>query len=139
MSMLLLDEEEIERPKYTPDITAKADWKVALKRALSKFGSDGCTDLAAALTYRSMQALFPGLIAVLSLLNLFGNGKKTAGDVVDKLAAIIGKQPGDPSLDGIKHFIENITTQGGGGIAFVVGVLLALNSASGYVLSLIHI
>jgi YihY family inner membrane protein len=133
MSMPLLDEEEIERPRYTPDTTAKADWKVALKRALSKFGSDGCTDLAAALTYRSMQALFPGLIAVLSLLNLFGNGKKTAGDVVDKLAAIIGKQPGDPSLDGIKHFIENVTTQGGGAIAFVVGVLLALNSASGYV------
>lgn len=133
MSMPLLDEEEIERPRYTPDTTAKADWKVALKRALSKFGSDGCTDLAAALTYRSMQALFPGLIAVLSLLNLFGNGKKTAGDVVDKLAAIIGKQPGDPSLDGIKHFIENVTTQGGGAIAFVVGLLLALNSASGYV------
>lgn len=133
MSMPLLDEEEIDRPRYTPDTTAKADWKVALKRALSKFGSDGCTDLAAALTYRSMQALFPGLIAVLSLLNLFGNGKKTAGDVVDKLAAIIGKQPGDPSLDGIKHFIENVTTQGGGAIAFVVGLLLALNSASGYV------
>lgn len=133
MSMLLLDEEEIERPKYTPDTTARADWKVALKRAAGKFGSDGCTDLAAALTYRSMQALFPGLIAVLSLLNLFGNGKKTAADVVDKLAAIIGKEPGDPSLNGIKHFIENITTQGGGGIAFVVGVLLALNSASGYV------
>lgn len=131
MSMLLLDEEEIERPKYTPDTTAKADWKVALKRAVGKFGSDGCTDLAAALTYRSMQALFPGLIAVLSLLNLFGNGKKTADDVVDKLAAIVGKDPS--SLSGIKSFIENITTQGGGAIAFVVGVLLALNSASGYV------
>lgn len=133
MSMLLLEDEDVERPRDTPDTYAKNDWKVALKRAIGKFGSDGCTDLAAALTYRSMQALFPGLIAVLSLLNLFGNGKQTAADVVDKLAAIIGKQSGDPSLDGIKHFIENITTQGGGGIAFIVGVLLALNSASGYV------
>lgn len=133
MSLLLLDEEEIERPKYTPDTTAKADWKVALKRAVGKFGSDGCTDLAAALTYRSMQALFPGLIAVLSLLNLFGNGKQTAKDVINKLAEVVGKDPNDKSLDTIKHFIENVTTQGGGGIAFVVGVLLALNSASGYV------
>lgn len=131
MSMMLLDEYEMERPKYMPDTTAKPDWKVALKRAVSKFGSDGCTDLAAALTYRSMQALFPGLIAVLSLLNIFGNGKQTAADVVDKLAAIIGKDPS--SLGGIKSFIESITTQGGGTIAFVVGVLLALNSASGYI------
>ncbi|WP_446664400.1 YhjD/YihY/BrkB family envelope integrity protein [Flexivirga sp. B27] len=133
MSMLLLDEEEVERPRDTPDTYAKNDWKVALKRAVGKFGADGCTDLAAALTYRSMQSLFPGLIAVLSLLNIFGNGKETAGDVVDKLAAIVGKDPGDKSLDTIKTFIENITTQGGGAIAFVVGILLALNSASGYV------
>ena len=133
MSMFLLDEEELERPRDTPDVTAKADWKVALRRATSKFGADGCTDLAAALTYRSMQALFPGIIAVLSLLNLFGNGKKTADEVLNKLAAIVGKSPDDKSLSTIKSFIEHITTQGGGGIAFVVGVLLALNSASGYV------
>ena len=133
MSMLLLDEEELERPRDIPDVTAKADWKIALKRAVTKFGVDGCTDLAAALTYRSMQALFPGIIAVLSLLNLFGNGKKTADDVIEKLAAIVGKSADDKSLGTIKSFIEAITTQGGGGIAFVVGVLLALNSASGYV------
>ncbi|GGB16402.1 hypothetical protein GCM10011492_02690 [Flexivirga endophytica] len=133
MSMLLLEDEEVERPRDTPDTYAKNDWKVALKRAAGKFGSDGCTDLAAALTYRSMQSLFPGLIAILSLLKLFGNGKQTANDVVNKLAAIVGKEPGDKSLDTIKSFIENITTQGGGGIAFVVGILLALNSASGYV------
>lgn len=133
MSLLMLEDEEVERPKDIPDVTAKADWKVALKRAVSKFGMDGCTDLAAALTYRSMQSLFPGIIAVLSLLNLFGNGKETADNVVDKLAAIVGKSPHDKSLGTIKTFIEHITTQGGGAIAFVVGVLLALNSASGYV------
>ncbi|RNI21327.1 YihY/virulence factor BrkB family protein [Flexivirga caeni] len=133
MSMLLLDEEELERPKETPDLTARADWKVALKRAAGKFGSDGCTNLAAALTYRSMQSLFPGLIAVLSLLNLFGNGKRTADDVIVKVAAILGKSPHDTSLGTIRSFVENVTTQGGGGIAFVIGVLLALNAASGYV------
>lgn len=131
MSMMLLEEEEVERPRYTPDTYAKNDWKIALKRAIGKFGADGCTDLAAALTYRSMQALFPGLIAVLSLLNLFGNGKETATQVIDKLATIVGKDPSD--LGTIKSFVEGVTTQGGGGIAFVVGVLLALNSASGYV------
>lgn len=133
MSLLLLEEEEVERPRYTPDVHAKADWKVALKRAVGKFNADGCTDLAAALTYRSMQSLFPGIIAVLSLLNIFGNGKKTAADVINQLAKVVGKDPNDPSLDTIKSFVEHITTQGGGGIAFVVGILLALNSASGYI------
>ncbi|MFC6705940.1 YhjD/YihY/BrkB family envelope integrity protein [Flexivirga alba] len=133
MSMLLLDDEDVDRPRDTPDTYAKNDWKVALKRAAGKFGSDGCTDLAAALTYRSMQSLFPGIIAVLSLLNIFGNGKKTADDVINKLAQVVGKDPNDSSLSTIKSFVEHITTQGGGGIAFVVGILLALNSASGYV------
>ena len=133
MSMLLLDDEEVERPRDTPDTYAKNDWKVALKRAAGKFGSDGCTDLAAALTYRSMQSLFPGIIAVLSLLNLFGNGKETAKNLVNNLAEILGKSPNDQLIKNIESYLDKLTTQSGGGIAFVIGVLLALNSASGYV------
>ncbi|MBB2890386.1 YihY/virulence factor BrkB family protein [Flexivirga oryzae] len=131
MSMLLLDEEELERPRDIPDVTAKADWKVALKRAASKFSSDQCTDKAAALTYFSMQSLFPGLIAVLSLINVFGNGKKTTDSLVRIVANIAGKQPKD--LDWLTNFINDVHTQGGGGIALVVGILLSIWSASGYV------
>ncbi|HWC23530.1 MAG TPA: YhjD/YihY/BrkB family envelope integrity protein [Flexivirga sp.] len=131
MSMLLLDEEEIERPKETPDTTAKADWKVALKRAAGKFSSDECTDKAAALTYFSMQSLFPGLIGVLSLINVFGNGKSTTKSIVKIVANIAGKDPSE--FDWLTKFIDHVNTQGGGGIALAVGILLSIWSASGYV------
>ncbi|NNG39424.1 YihY/virulence factor BrkB family protein [Flexivirga sp. ID2601S] len=134
MSLLLLNDEEVERPKEDiPDAPAKPSWSVALKRAASKFSSDQCTDKAAALTYYSMQSLFPGLIAVLSLINVFGNGKETTDSLVKILAGIAGKDPNDKSLSTIRDFIDNISTQGGGGVALVVGILLSIWSASGYV------
>lgn len=133
MSLLLLDEEELERPGETPEVTARADWKVALKRAVGKFGSDQCTDKAAALTYFSMQSLFPGLIAVLSLINVLGSAK-TPDRLIKIIGNIVGKNPKtDKTLQDIATFINHVHTQGGGGIALVVGILLAIWSASGYV------
>lgn len=134
MSLLdLLDEEELERPRETPEVTAKAAWGVALRRAASKFSSDQCTDKAAALTYYSVQSLVPGLIAVLSLINVFGNGKNTTQHLLKIIAGVVGKDPNDKSLDFIRHFVDQLHTVGGGGFALVIGVLLAIWSASGYV------
>ena len=77
--MTVLYDEAIDRPfDEPPESPAKPDWKVAFSRARSKFSQDGGTDAAAALTYYAMQSLFPGLIAVISLLNIFGNAIYTA-------------------------------------------------------------
>ena len=132
-AMTLLIDPDVERPEELPEATAKPSWKVALKRAGAKFSQDQCTDKAAALTYFSMQSLFPGLIAVLSLINVFGNGKETTKKLVNILAGILGKSANDPSLDKITSFINQVNTTGGGWIALIVGVLGALWSASGYV------
>ena len=43
-----------------------------LKRTVREFNDDQGTDLAAALTYYSVLAIFPGLIALLSLVGVFG-------------------------------------------------------------------
>ena len=45
-------------------------------RALNEFSDDQCTDLAAALTYYAVLALFPAVIALLSLLGLVGQGPR---------------------------------------------------------------
>lgn len=130
--MTVLHDETIERPfDDPPETDAKPAWGVAFKRAAAKFSLDGCTDQAAALTYYSLQSLFPALIAVLSLLNIFGNGKETTNSMVSSVGRIIGKSPED--LSSISTFINNVQTTGGGGIAFVIGILGALWSASGYV------
>ena len=127
-----LPEAGVERPYGDPPaVDAKPDYKVAFKRAAAKFSQDQCTDLAAALTYYSVQAMFPALIAGVSLLGLFGNGKETTNKVIESIAAIAGKEEKD--LTSIRGFIDNLQAGSGAGLAFVLGVLVALWSASGYV------
>lgn len=130
--MTVLHDEVVDRPfDDAPDAPAKPDWKVAFSRARTKFSQDGSTDIAAALTYFSVQSLFPGLIAVLSLLNIFGNGKSTTTSLIKSLGTILGKRPQD--LSQITTFVNNVQTAPGGGVALVIGLGGALWSASGYV------
>src|SRR3954454_10336400 len=72
-----------------------------LKRTYREFGDDGGTDLAAALTYYSVLAIFPGLIALLSLVGLFG---QTPQDTVDKIMEVL-----DPLITSPKT-TENVET-----------------------------
>lgn len=130
--MTVLHDEVIDRPfDEPPESPAKPDWKVAFGRARSKFSQDQCTDVAAALTYYSMQSLFPGLIAVISLLNIFGDGKETTNKLVESIGRIIGKSPSE--LSTVTTFIDNVQATPGGGLALFIGIAGALWSASGYV------
>ncbi|GAA3668489.1 YihY family inner membrane protein [Yimella lutea] len=130
--MTVLHDEVIDRPfDEPPESPAKPDWKVAFGRARSKFSQDQCTDVAAALTYYSMQSLFPGLVAVISLLNIFGDGKETTNKLVESIGRIIGKSPSE--LSTVTTFIDNVQATPGGGLALFIGIAGALWSASGYV------
>lgn len=101
----------------------------ALKRALGKFGADGCTDLAAALTYYAVLSLFPALIALVSLLGVFGRGQQTIDAVMDLL-----KDGVPPStMDVIRGPVEQLVTTPSAGFALVAGLVGALWTASGYV------
>ena len=53
---------------------------------MREFSKDQCTDLAAALTYYAVLALFPAVIALISLLGLVGQGAKTVDDACSKIA-----------------------------------------------------
>ena len=44
-----------------------------LKRTVTEFMEDNLTDWAAALTYYGLLSLFPALIAMVSLIGLFGD------------------------------------------------------------------
>ena len=86
--------EERERTAPAPDAPGKPDspsdiakptWGYALRKTVREFMDDECTDLAAALTYYSVLALFPGIIALLSLVGLVGQQQQT----VDTLLQIL--------------------------------------------------
>ena len=100
----------------------------AIKRTFKEFKEDNLTDWAAALTYYAVLAIFPAILALVSVLGLLGSGTTQA--LIDNLGQVA---PG-PAKDIFTSAIENLQkNQGAAGIAFVIGLALALWSASGYV------
>lgn len=102
---------------------------LAYKRAAMKFTSDGCTDFAAALTYYAVLSMFPALIALVSLLGVFGQGQETVDTIMSMLDGSVPKE----TMDFLQQPIEQLVNTPAAGIALVVGLLGALWSASGYV------
>ncbi|MFL5892312.1 MAG: YihY/virulence factor BrkB family protein [Solirubrobacterales bacterium] len=99
-----------------------------LKRTVSEFRADNLTDWAAALTYYAVLSIFPALIVLVSILGLAGeSATNTVLDNINELG------PG-PAQDIVSGAIKEIaTSQGTAGVAFVIGLVGALWSASGYV------
>ncbi|MFH8573980.1 YihY/virulence factor BrkB family protein [Streptomyces sp. NPDC017993] len=117
----------------TPTKVSKSSWWAVLKRTLKEFKQDELPDRAAALTYYGVLAFFPALLALVSLLGIAGqSATQTVLDNIQKLA------PG-----AAREVITNAVTQlqsssGTGWVMAIVGLLVALWSASGYVAAFIR-
>jgi membrane protein len=59
------------KPDSPPDLD-KPSWKYIARKTLREFTADQCPDLAAGLTYYAIFSLFPALLALVSLLGIFG-------------------------------------------------------------------
>jgi membrane protein len=103
-------------------------WGGVLKRTVREFKEDNVTDLAAALTYYGVLAIFPALIALVSVLGLIGHS--ATQPLIENLSKVA---PG-PAKTIFTSAIQNLQkSQGTAGIIFVVGLAGALWSASSYV------
>jgi membrane protein len=101
-----------------------------LRRTVTEFSEDNLTDWAAALTYYGLLALFPALIALVSIVGLFGDPQTTTQKITE-IVTQIGPSSGAQTFAGP---IRSITSnQSAAGILLVVGLVGALWSASGYV------
>ena len=123
------DAGRVEAPESPADLRMGGLWAV-LKRTIKEFRDDDLTDWAAALTYYTVLSLFPALIALVSILGLVGKNPETTNallDIIDKIG------PSD-AVDTFKGPIESlITNKSEAGIALVIGLAVALWSASSYV------
>jgi membrane protein len=120
----------VDERRAPDDITdlRKQSWKGVLRRAMREFSEDKVTDWAAALTYYGVLSIFPMLLALISLLGLFG--QSATQPLLDNIS---GVAPG-PAKDIVTQAIQNLQkSQGSAGILFFVGLAAALWSASGYV------
>jgi membrane protein len=103
-------------------------WKDVLKRTVKQFSEDKLTHWAAALTYYGVLSIFPGLLALISILGLIG--QSATQPLLDNLAPIT---PG-PARDILTNALNNLgSNQGGSTIAFIIGLGAAIWSASGYI------
>jgi len=99
-----------------------------LKRTVREFKSDNLTDLAAALTYYGVLAIFPMIIVIVSILGLVG--QSATQPLIDNL----GKVAPGPAKDIFTSAIHNVQSgRGTAGVLFIVGLAVALWSASGYI------
>ncbi|MGO1384783.1 MAG: YihY/virulence factor BrkB family protein, partial [Arachnia sp.] len=119
---------EDSRKPDGPSEVSKPSWKYIIKRAISEFSKDNVTDLAAALTYFAVLSLFPALLALVSLLGVFGQGEQTTTAIVGWLE----QYAPEDIMPLLETTIENLTSQTGAGLALVTGILGALWTASGY-------
>ncbi|MGK5169869.1 YihY/virulence factor BrkB family protein [Geodermatophilus sp. CPCC 205761] len=97
-----------------------------LKRTLSEFSEDNLTDWAAALTYYGVLALFPALIALLSIVGLLTNPEQ----LTTALTAVVPQQAASTLNPVIQQIAGNTGTAG---FALILGIAGAVWSASGYV------
>ncbi len=119
---------EADLPEKPTELT-KPSWKYVLKKTMREFSADQCTDLAAALTYYAVLALFPALLAIVSLLGVFGRGQQTT----DALVGILGGLAPASTVETITPVLDSLVQNQSAGFTLVVGLASALWSASGYV------
>jgi membrane protein len=119
------------RADYAPEGAGTGSGAFAtLRRTLTEFSEDNLTDWAAALTYYGLLSLFPALIALVSVLGIFGDPVTTTRTITDVVTQI---GPGT-AADTFSGPIQSITSnRGTAGVLFFVGLGAALWSASGYI------
>ncbi len=122
------DPEDARKPDSLTELE-KPSWKYVGRKSLREFSQDQCTDLAAALTYYAVLAVFPALLALFSLLGVVVEADKSVKAITDVMRPLVSSD----TLNTFTPVLETLATSQGAGLALIVGLAGALWSASGYV------
>ena len=124
--------QDTPRADYRPTGTSveKTGTLPTLRRTVKEFSEDNLTDWAAALTYYGLLALFPALIALVSILGLFGDPVTTTKSITDIVTKLGPSSAANTFAGPIKSITSN---RSAAGVLFFVGLGGALWSASGYI------
>ncbi len=117
------------RKPESPTEVDKPSWKYIAKKTLREFSKDQCPDLAAALTYYAVLSLFPAMLALVSLIGLFGDPQKTTTALLE---IVRGFAPAE-TVNTVSGPVAELASAPAAGLTLVLGLATALWSASGYV------
>ena len=108
---------------------APRSWWYAIRRAVHHFFVHLDTDMAGTLTYFAVVSMFPGLLALLTLLSLLGQAEATADWIVRFLARHVDAGV----VDLLREPIQRVTEAPSAGWVLLASLALALWGAAGYV------
>jgi membrane protein len=101
-----------------------------VKRTATEFSEDNLTDWAAALTYYGLLSLFPALIALVGVIGFFADPQGATQTITDVVTQIGPESAADTFAGPIESITSNSSAAG---ILAIVGIAVALWSASSYV------
>ncbi|MEO7262069.1 MAG: YihY/virulence factor BrkB family protein [Jatrophihabitantaceae bacterium] len=113
-------------PDQVTDLS-DSSWKGVLKRSIKEFKNDNLSDWAAALTYRSVLTLAPGLLVMVSLLGLLGES------TTEKLVENIGQLTPGGVRSVLQQILDSVQARNSAGLAALIGLAVAWWSASSYI------
>ncbi|MFB6510418.1 YihY/virulence factor BrkB family protein [Streptomyces virginiae] len=123
---------EEQAPDHLTELP-KRSWKAVLRGTVKEFKDDELADRAAALTYYGVLALFPALLVLVSLLGIAG--ESATKEVLDNLQKLA---PGS-ARDVVSDAVKQLQGQSGvGSLLAIVGLVVAVWSASGYIAAFIR-
>lgn len=112
----------------SPVELSRDDWRVILKRTWHEFRINQAYDLAGTLTYYTVLALFPALLATLATVGIFGSAEAGAQNVLQ----VIEDLGGATAAEVLREPLEQLVHASHAGLAFATGIVGVLWATSGY-------
>lgn len=113
--------DETRAPRRSPVTVARA--------TVTAFLADRGTDVAAALTFYAVLAIAPAAAALLSVVGLVENRQT----VVEEILGVLREVASPEIVETVGGILTRLAESGSAGLAFIVGLLVALWSASAFV------
>ncbi|WP_101652667.1 YihY/virulence factor BrkB family protein [Brevibacterium ihuae] len=117
-----------DKPDSPTDLKPPS-WKYIARTTLREYLDDECMDLAAGLTYRMVLSMFPAIIALVSMLSLVGQSGSVIESVLREAERFI---PAD-TWNTVEPALSAVLTAPAPGLGLIIGLVVALWTASGYV------
>jgi membrane protein len=103
--------------------------KTLLQQSVREFMKDDCGQLAAAISYYAIFALFPLLIFVVAIAGLVVQDQSVRDDIVDEVLKTVPLSEGE-GQDSVRDAVEGVGAAGGGALGFLALIGLAWSGSS---------
>lgn len=116
------------KPRWPWQLSGRA-WRYVVRRTWAEFWYDHILDNAGSLTYMAMQSLFPALLAMISMLSVFGRGD----EAVEWMITFLGRSAPEVVVELLSEPLRQLSSVAGAGWVLAFSLLAAMWGASGYV------